>query len=163
MIYGCSEPKARRPISVRTHTTLASTADNLRALNEIENKKIENYIAADSLHTYVNSQNGFWYRIIDKSTNNRFPKFGETVVYNLEIQDLNNQIIYSEEEIGTQSYRVDKQDLITGLQKGIKLMNEGDKAKFLIPAYSAYGIIGDQKRIGNNQSIITIVTLKSIK
>ena len=49
-----------------------------------------------------------------------------------------------------------------GLQLGIKLMHEGDKIKFLIPAYNAYGIIGDQNKIGNNQSILAIVTLQTI-
>ncbi len=163
LFISCKEQEARRPVSVKTHTTLASTAKELKKINTLEDQKIQNYIQLDSIRTYSTSQKGFWFTYLKKSNNNRFPKFGNSVSYALEIKDLNNQVIYSSEELGIQNYKVDKQELISGLQEGIKLMNEGDVVQFLIPAYNGYGIIGDQNKIGNNQSIIAIVTLQTIK
>lgn len=161
-LYSCSKIEARRPVSVRTHVSLASTSKELKKLNELEDARIAQFIKSDSLRTYINSQNGFWYSILEKSNKTVTPKYGDKVTYYLEIRNLNNQIIYSETELGIQDYWVDKEELITGLQLGIKLMSEGDKVQFLIPPYSAYGIVGDQKKIGNNQSILALVTLKTI-
>ncbi len=160
--YSCSKIEARRPVSVRTHTSLVSTSKELKKINEAEDVKILNYIKLDTTQSYINSQNGFWYSYLNKSEKETNPLPGDKVTFLLEYQDLNNQVIYSESELGLQNYLVDKQEFITGLQLGIKLMHEGDKIKFLIPAYNAYGIIGDQNKIGNNQSILAIVTLQTI-
>lgn len=163
VLASCSNPKARRPITSKTHVSLASTAKDLKKINAIEDEKILKYIQLDSTKTYINSQSGFWYTVLNKSNKTRFPKFGDEVAYTLKISDLSNQVIYAASELGDQAYLVDKQELITGLQLGIKLMNEGDEIQFLIPAYNAYGIIGDEKKIGTNQSIIATVKLNTIK
>ena len=160
--FSCKEQEARRPVSVKTHVSLASTTKELKKLNELEDQVLANYMKLDSTSSYTNSQNGFWYTTLSKSNNNRFPKRGDIVQFSYEVRNLYDEIIYNKEDIGIQTYIIDKQDIIRGLQLGIKTMNEEDKVKFLIPAYNAYGIVGDQNKIGVNQSIIIIVTLQSI-
>lgn len=161
-LFSCTKNEARRPVSAKTHVSLASTTEDLKKLNEIEDAKVLAYIKKDSLATYINSKEGFWYTIIFKSNDTVFPKMGDIVTFDYEIKNLFDQVIYSKEELGKQQYLVDKQELIQGLQLGIKKMNKGDVVKFLLPAYNAYGIVGDQNKIAVNQSIIAIVTLQSI-
>ena len=72
-------------------------------------------------------------------------------------------MIYSKDELGMMKYRVDKEDLISALKVGIKLMKIGETIIFVIPSYSAFGISGDGNKIGINQSIISTVTLLNIK
>jgi len=79
------------------------------------------------------------------------------------IQDLEGNIIYSEEELGIKTYKVDEEDFIFGLQIGIKLMKIGETITFVIPSYNAFGILGDGKKIGINTSIKSTVTLINIK
>ena len=72
-------------------------------------------------------------------------------------------VIYGKDELGLKKYKVDKEDFISGLQSGIKLMKMGETIIFVIPSYNAFGISGDGNRIGINQSIKSTVTLINIK
>lgn len=163
VLLSCSEPKARRPITVKTGTTLASTAAQTKAINKIEELRILNYIKKDTLHNYELSSYGFWYTYIKRNDGKSYtPKENDRVLILYDIKDLNNEIIYSSGELGQRQYIVDKEELITGLQVGIKMMKEGETLTFVIPSFNAYGIVGDGNKIGMNQPIISTVTLLKI-
>ena len=81
--------------------------------------------------------------------------------YTHEILQLNDSILYSKEELGTKSYLIDQEDLISGLQDGIKLMKEGETVSFLFPSYKAYGYSGFD-RVGSNEPLIYKVQLIKI-
>ena len=87
---------------------------------------------------------------------------GDIVQISYDLLDLNDQIIYSKETNGIKEYVVDKEDFIRGLQAGIKLMKEGESMKFIIPSFNAFGVLGDEKKIGMNTSIISRITLINI-
>ena len=163
-VVSCSKQEARRPITSSKTYTLASTAEGLKKINKIEEAKIEDYIKRDSLHMYTRSPNGFWYRYITKTVNELItPQKNDIIEIQYDFVDLNNQTIYSKEQIGIKEYKVDREDFIPGLQIGIKMMKVGETIKFLIPSYNAFGIIGDENKIGINQSIISTITLLNIK
>jgi len=163
-VVSCKEQEARRPITASKTQTLASTAEQLKKINNIEEAKVQNYIERDSLSEYKATANGFWYCYLNKNDETQVkPKEGDEVEILLEIFDLNNQIIYSKEALGIRNYKVDKEDFIPAIQQGIKMMKTGETIKFVIPSYHAYGIVGDGNKIGVNQSIVSIVTLINIK
>ena len=87
------------------------------------------------------------------------PKKGDVAFFDYEIKDLKGNIIYSELELRPQTYSVDKQNIMTGLREGIKLMHKNEKVIFLFPSHIAYGYHGDDKKIGTNQPLICTVTL----
>jgi FKBP-type peptidyl-prolyl cis-trans isomerase FklB len=159
--FACSKVEPRRPINPKPSSTiLKETAKEYKALKDIEERKILKLIKNDSLTNYIQSQNGFWYtynKKIDRDSST--PKQGDIVKFDYNIQDLNGNVIYSEKELGTKTYKVDKEDFITAIQKGIKLMKEGETITFVIPFYNAFGIAGDLNKIGINTSIKSKVTL----
>lgn len=164
LLASCKEPEARRPVTYSKTYTLEATTDELKKINSIEERKVEAYIKRDSTATYTVSPNGYWYQYISKNDQeSRTPQKGDIVELSFEILDLNNQTIYSKEELGVKEYRVDKEDFIPALQQGIKSMKKGETVKFVIPSYNAFGVVGDDNRIGINQSIISIVTIINIK
>ena len=141
-----------------------STTTLLKKINKAEETKIKNYIKKDSLHRYISSPNGFWFRYIVKNESDTvFPVKGDIVQISYDILDLNDQIIYSKETNGVKEYVVDKEDFIPGLQAGIKLMKVGESIKFILPSFNAFGVLGDEKKIGMNTSIISRITLINIK
>lgn len=164
IFFSCKEKEARRPVTQRTATLLSETLDQKKKLVALENAAISNYIAQDSLTDYKVASNGFWYTYI---TQNQLevdtPKKGDEVEISYNITDLNGTVFYSKEALGIKKYVVDKEDFITGLQDGIKLMKPGETITFVIPSYRAFGLIGDQNKIGVNQTIKSTVTLISIK
>ena len=59
---------------------------------------------------------------------------------------------------------IDKDDILPALREGVKVLREGETAKFLFPSFLCYGYIGDFNKIGINQPlIITINLLKHFK
>ncbi|MBT6881772.1 MAG: gliding motility-associated peptidyl-prolyl isomerase GldI [Flavobacterium sp.] len=162
-LNSCSEQEARAPITSSKSNGLLSTISVLKEINKAEETKIKNYIKKDSLHSYISSPNGFWYRYIVKNDSDTvFPVKGDIVQISYDLLDLNDQIIYSKETNGIKEYVVDKEDFIRGLQAGIKLMKEGESMKFIIPSFNAFGVLGDEKKIGMNTSIISRITLINI-
>ena len=163
--FGCSKVKPRRPINPKPSTTiLKETIKKSKKLNQIEDAKIIKLIKKDSANTYQVSSNGFWYTYINKTEEEKpKPKTGDIVTIEYNITDLHDEIIYSKEELGTKTYTIDKEDFISALQVGIKLMKVGETITFVIPSYNAFGISGDGNKIGINQSIKSTVTLTNIK
>lgn len=162
-IASCSEKQARQPISHSSGTFMKQSIERNKKLNEQEKLAITKIIQKDTAFIYNRSEKGFWYAYENKSTENVFPVKGDVVNFDYEITDLYGNNIYTAEELKTQTYHVDKQNIMSGLRNGIKLMHKGDKVKFIFPSQSAYGYHGDDKKIGTNQPIICLVTLNEIK
>ncbi|MFV0565600.1 MAG: gliding motility-associated peptidyl-prolyl isomerase GldI [Flavobacteriaceae bacterium] len=160
---GCKEPEARRPITVQSGTFINESVARNKALNEKENALINNYIKQQN-STYITSENGFWYTYDAKIETDTLPtpKFGDVVTYNCSIKTLNGNIIYSEEDLKTQTYTIDQEELFTGLREGLKLMKPGETVTFLFPSQKAYGYYGDDNKIDTNTPIICQVTLNTI-
>ena len=162
--FSCTKIQPRKPINPKPSTSLYFQAmQENKILNKIEEDKILKLIKNDSTKTYKQSPNGFWYTYINKVEENlAMPKEGDEAVITYNITDLNDVIIYAKEELGVKNYKVDKEDFISGLQKGIKLMKIGETITFVLPSYTAFGITGDDNKIGINQSIKSTVTLINI-
>ena len=165
LCFSCSKVTPRKPINPKPSTTLLTeTIEESKVLNKIEDEKILQLIKRDSTKVYTVSSNGFWYTYITKIEEElKTPKAGDEVSFTYNITDLNDAIIYSKEELGVKIYKVDKEDFISAIQKGIKLMKVGEIITFVIPSYTAFGISGDGNKIGINQSIKSTVTLINIK
>ncbi|MFK8059523.1 MAG: gliding motility-associated peptidyl-prolyl isomerase GldI [Polaribacter sp.] len=165
LCFGCSKVTPRKPIEPKPSTTIfKETIKESKKINTIEDDKIISLIKKDSARNYIVSTKGFWYTYINKIDQEKpTPKTGDEVVLEYNIIDLENNIIYSKEDLGLKNYKVDKEDFISALQSGIKLMKVGETITFVIPSYSAFGISGDENKIGINQSIKSTVTLINIK
>lgn len=163
IVSSCTEPIPRKPVSYHSTTVLNESVKLNRALNAIEEKLIETYIEKDSLHTYNYSPEGFWYAYISQNNLASYtPKEGDEIEFEHQITSLNNQVLYSKDQLGKAVYLTDKQEIITGLQKGLKIMKEGEEVQFLFPSFNAYGKIGNGDKIGINQPLIYKVKLIKI-
>lgn len=163
-VSACKEPEARRPKGKNTTNFYEETIAQNKRLNAIENRKIQQWLANDTIHTYQTSSKGYWYRYEKKHTQDTVvPKKDDIVTLHYEITDLNDTVIYAKETLGVKTYTVDKEDFIPAIQDGIKFMKRGETVVFIIPSYSAFGIAGDGNKIGINQTIKSTVTLLTIK
>lgn len=165
LCFGCSKVQPRKPIAPKPSSTIIKeTIKESIKWNTIENEKILAVIKIDSTKTYQVSPSGFWFTYIHKiEKKTATPKTGNIVSIQYNIKDLQDTIIYSKEQLGLKEYKIDKEDFISALQVGIKLMKIGETITFVIPSYNAFGISGDGNKIGINQSIKSTVTLINIK
>lgn len=133
-----------------------------KSLIESEENVLKELITLDSIHSYLDSQLGFWYSYVVKSNSTNYPVKGDKVIYTFEVFDVNYSKIYSKEEIGIKTYSIDQQEIVEGLRDGLKIMNEGDEVTFLFPSYKMYGYLGDKNKIDINQPLIYKVQLIKI-
>ncbi len=165
VLGGCKSPEARKPVTQSSGSFINESIERNRELVALEEADILEIIEKDTLNEYIASNSGFWYYYNQKSsdtTNTETPEFGDVVIFDYSITDLNGVVIYAEGEIPTKNYHMDKEDLFGGLREGLKLMKEGEVATFIFPSHKAFGYYGDKNRIGTNVPIITRVTLHSI-
>lgn len=162
--FSCKNEVARKPVTNKS----SSVFDRTVALNkknlDRENILIENYIELDSFYEYKTTKKGFWYAYIKKNKTGKKPVKGDLIVFEQEILDLTNVILHSKEELGLQSYLVDKEHIINGLQEGLKLMREGEEMKFIFSSYVAFSTSGDKtKKIGVHEPVINTIKLINVK
>lgn len=162
---GCKQQQdARRPISRASGVFMKRSVERNKKLVASEEDLIKTLMKKNPKISYFASAKGYWYYYETKNeTDTLTPKKGDVAFFNYELKDLNGAIIYSEVELRPQVYRVDKQEIMTGIREGIKLIRKNEKINFLFPSHIAYGYHGDNKKIGHNQPLICTVTLNDFK
>jgi gliding motility-associated peptidyl-prolyl isomerase len=153
--------EARKPISYTSGTFMRESVDRNKKLIAGEEAEIARVIRKNKKIKFISSPKGFWYayatiNVQDTAT----PKKGDVALFDYEIKDLKGRIIYSKNELGPQTYFVDKQNIMTGLREGIKLMHRKEKMYFLFTSHVGYGYHGDNRKIGTNEPLFCIVTLR---
>ena len=161
LISSCKQDEeARKPVSQASGTFMKKSAERNKKLVASEEQQIEALIKSDPKVKYMASTKGYWYTYVTQNIQDTLtPKKGDVAFFDYEIKDLEGNVIYSEVELRPQTYSVDKQNIMTGLREGIKLMRKKEKVIFLFPSHIAFGYHGDDKKIGPNQPLICTVTL----
>ncbi len=88
---------------------------------------------------------------------------GSLVVIYYTISLLTGDTVYTSDKDGPLRFEVGKGQVISGLEEGILLLKQGDRAKFIIPSHLAYGLIGDQKKIREKASLVYDIELLQVK
>lgn len=161
LISSCKQSQeARKPISQTSGSFIKKSAERNRKLIATEEGQIAALIKSEPKRNYLASDKGYWFSyLIQNKVDTLTPKKGDVAFFEYEIKDLNGKIIYSQADLKPQTYAIDKQNIMTGLREGIKLMRKKEKLIFLFPSHIAYGYHGDDKKIGSNQPIMCILTL----
>ena len=160
----CSQQKARKPISHSEGSFMKESAERNKKLVANEEKVIDSLIKSNPLVKYFSSKKGYWYTYVFKNeTDTIRPKRGDIVTFDYDVKDIYGNVIYTKEELKPQIYTVDKQNIMTGLRDGIKLMRKQETVTFLFTSNNGYGYHGDNDKIGTNESLICTVTLNDIK
>lgn len=161
LVSSCKQSQeARRPVSQASGTFMKKSAERNKKLIATEEGQIDSLIKSNPKVKYMASSKGYWYTyLVQNPTDTLTPKKGDVAFFEYEIKDLKGRIIYSQLELRPQTYSVDKQNIMTGLREGIKLMHKKEKVVFLFPSHIAYGYHGDDKKIGTNQPLLCTVTL----
>ncbi len=90
--------------------------------------------------------NGLWYMIYEKGQGPK-AQTGNIAIINYSIDLLDGTHCYDSDSLGVKKFKIGNGGVEAGLEEGILLMQEGDKARFIMPPHLAWGLIGDQKCI----------------
>ena len=163
-LTACDDPEPRRPVQGKTDRFIEESVIRNRQLLAQEETRIKEIIEKDTLHEYLNSGSGFWYYYETKNdTGSGSIAENDAVTLSYMLASLNNDTLYSADDIGVLQVRVDKEALFPGLREGIKLLKSGEKATFLFPSALGYGYPGDQDRIGTNVPLKCSVSIIQVE
>ncbi len=163
LFVNCQQSEIRRPINKNKKLFLKESAIRNKNRFEIEQELFKKFAENSSLEFSI-SEFGFWYAYKTKNEINAIiPKKGDHVTFSYKIEDLNNNLLYSEKDLGKVSFFVDEEDLIPAIRRGIKIMKEDEVVVFLFPSYLCFGYQGDGEKIGTNQPLKFTIKLIKLK
>ncbi len=129
-----------------------------RVLIKEDREQIEAFIKRHKLEGVTESPTGLFYLIIGKPDG--IPvKAGYLVEYSYKVTLLDGTLCYQSKPDSLGTFVVGRGGVEAGLEEGILLMKEGQKAKFIMPPYLAHGLIGDANRIPARAIIVYDIEL----
>lgn len=122
--------------------------DRERIINFIERKNLK----------MKESPTGLWYQIIKNGEGDPFTD-NNKVIFDFECSLLDGTKCYSSKELGAKEVVLGKSKMEAGLNEGLRMLNHGAEAIFIIPPFLAYGLIGDGKKIPSRAIIVYNVNI----
>ena len=160
----CDGPEPRKPVQTKSGSFFKESIERSRKLLEAEESKIQDIIKLDSLKHYSHSTSGSWYHYLNVNEESDYtPQSNDLVVFNYDILTLDNDTIYSKEDIGVVTYKVDKQELFLGLRNAVKSLKVNERATFLFPSSIAFGYHGDENKVGSNIPLKSTIHILQIE
>ncbi len=107
------------------------------------------------------SETGLGYQIFEHGNGTKIEK-GRTITMEYKLSLLDGRICYSSDNDGPRSFRVGQGGVEAGLEEGVLMMREGDRARFVLPSFLAHGLIGDQNRIPPRAVLIYEIEITNV-
>ncbi len=161
MIASCNNHEEKKNKAANLKNYKESLIKANKELNKTEEDDIENYIARYNWNMQKTGR-GLRYMIY-KHGNGSKPKDEQSVKINFSVNLINGFVCYSSEKDGQKEFEIGKGSVESGLEEGIFMMRVGDKAKFVIPSYLAFGLLGDQNKIPKRATLIYDVELLDVR
>lgn len=149
----CQQQTNERQAAIADDRTINQALERTNVLLiDAERQEIDDFI-----HRYgwemIETGTGLRYTIYEHGTG-RLAEAGKIARIDYKVYLLNGDLIYASEQDGEKHFRIGQGGVESGLEEGILLLREGDKARFIIPSHLAHGVTGDGARIPQRASII---------
>ena len=139
-----------------------------QALEKVNKYEVEK--ESDEINQYIAHHNwqmektgtGLRYLFLAKGKGAQ-PRSGDFVKVNYKVSLLDGTECYSSDKDGPKEFKVEGEDIESGLHEAVLLMHVGDKAKFLLPSYMAHGMHGDDAKIPALSAIVVDLELLEVK
>ncbi len=129
-----------------------------RVLIKEDREHIEAFIKRNKLEGITESPTGLFYLIWGDADG--IPvKSGYLVEYSYKVTLLDGTLCYQSKPDSLGTFVVGRGGVEAGLEEGVLLMKEGQKAKFIMPPHLAHGLIGDANRIPARAIIVYDIEL----
>jgi FKBP-type peptidyl-prolyl cis-trans isomerase len=142
-------------------TTEKSTEMNKNFALE-EELDIKMYLENRKTWKTIKTGTGLRYYIYENGTGEKAVS-GKNAEVTFSISLLDGRLCYKTDSLETEIFEIDKSEIETGVQEGIKKMRVGDKAKLIIPSHLGHGLVGDMDKIPPLSVLVIDIHLISLK
>lgn len=125
-----------------------------------DRERIESFIKRNEWNM-TQTETGMWYEIYEKGKG-ELVKENDIATINYTITLLDGTLCYSSDSLGALTFKVGRANVESGMHQGIRLMNIGSKARFILPPHLAHGLVGDDNKIPPRSIIVYDVELLRI-
>jgi FKBP-type peptidyl-prolyl cis-trans isomerase len=108
------------------------------------------------------SQTGLWSQIYEKGNGVTAAK-GKFITLSYTLSLLDGSVCYTSDSLGYKQFLIGSGGVESGLEEGVLLLREGDKARFVLPPHLAQGLTGDGNKIPPRAIIVYDVEVINIK
>lgn len=126
-----------------------------------ESAEIDSYVSRRNYKVNTTAT-GLRYFIYEKGNGSKTVLNDYYVKLNYKVSLLDGTQVYSSDSTGAITFQVGKSEIASGLQEGVKLMKEGDKAIFILPSHLAYGLSGDGDQIKYYEALVIDAELLNV-
>lgn len=92
------------------------------------------------------TQTGLWYQVYENGTG-LYAGTGMVISLEYTISLMDGTVCYDSDSLGLKSFRIGQGGVESGLEEGVLLLRQGDKARFIMPPHLAHGLTGDGNAI----------------
>lgn len=128
---------------------------------KVEDQQIEDFISRQKWEMQKTGT-GLRYLIYETGSGKKAEE-GKVAEIEFAVSLISGDVIYSSEISGSKEFLIGRGGVEPGLEEGILILREGDRAKFILPSHRAFGLFGDQDKIPPKATLIYDVKLLKIK
>ena len=157
VLISCGQSSAPKQNSMSDAEIQESLIRVNQKMNKRESSQIDSFITNEKMHV-TKTGTGLRYEIYKKGKGKKaMPGMSAKLKFTVSLLD--GTMCYSSDSSGLESFIIDHDQVESGLHEGIKLLHEGDKAKFILPSHLAHGLIGDKDKIPRRSPIVYDIEL----
>lgn len=157
MLNSCRDNPAQKPSVPSPGKN--EMADLNRYMVRKDRERIQNYIERKDLHM-TETSSGLWYQVTRRGEGETFGE-GDIIIMDYDCSLLDGTECYSSKAKGPRKIVLGRSELEAGLNEGLRLLNPGSEAIFILPPFLAYGLIGDRKLIPPRAVLVYSVSVRS--
>ena len=134
-----------------------------RVFAEEEHQRIESFLKRRPDWEMTTTESGLRYMIYEKA-DSAAPKAQAGLIAHVSftISLLDGTECYASEKGKEETFLIERDDVEMGIHEGIKYMRVGEKAKLILPAHLAHGLIGDRDKIPMLSALIYDIHLNDL-
>lgn len=159
-LFSCKQDKKVEQKPAVTYNKKDIEEVNKHLVNK-DTEVIESYVKRRGWDMSM-TETGLWYMIYKQGEGDYVQK-GNYVNIDYKVWLIDGTLCYSSDSLGVKSFIVGQGGVESGLEEGILMLQEGSKARFIMPPHLAHGLIGDENRIPARAIIIYDLELLSIE
>ncbi len=160
--FSCDKKFVQKPAEKKEDTFLQESVKREKKRQQLEYEQLEAWVAQNPQFQFTKTPYGYWMESYSSSPNGEPMKDLTYVQYIKQYKDLDKKVLYSFEDQGIQNIILGKTEEIRGIETAIRQMKEGQKATLLLPSFMAYGLYGDENKIGAHEPIIVELQLLKV-
>lgn len=159
LFLGCGQEGSAPVVQRQMPDSEALIKENRDAI-KLEDRDIDRYVERYGIQAQRTGR-GVRYQLL-RDVPGEAPRPEQWVSINYRVELLNGDTAYRSEPGKPESFKVDMDDVESGLHEGIQYMSPGDSAIIIIPSYRAHGLIGDMDRIPMRSSLVYRIGLVKV-